>query len=657
MHRGQRKLYLSRARDQRVICGRRWGKTQYLGAYLWEVADSMPGGVGAIVGSSRKQLFTRTIPGMMAAMAAFYGFKEGVHYGWGRPPKWVPPSMIPIKTYENAMWFANGYINHTVSIAVFGSANSLTLSNITIDECKFVNYNKINQEVMPALSGVVPPYADARFSDTNPFYKSTCFVSDASLSNKNNWLEKEEQKLDLRVGGESEFANKTYRELQDELFAYTDRVDFWNELLRKAQQGKHRVREVSPDTKKRIQALALTAIRHEGAFKIIPPQFKNMSKRLLDYCVSYKLVTPEDAELMFDYEFLITPEQHFELMQLKGSKKYARHINDLRCHAFIVYRGSTLDNIDILGEEYIARMKRDLSPLVFAISILNEKPKRLSDGFYANLDIENVHGYIVDDCPAIDGAYKVKTATGIYNGMKQTKQYESLDFQYLGMKNDCTLDGDVIDGLPLHIALDYNAKINWIVTAQTYRRDGAEAMNVVSSMFVKDGEMLQDLIRKWSQYYAPHKAKNNTVFYYYNHTAKMKVYSISGNADIKDTVIAELQKYGWAVQTVFTGQAWKHDMKYKAINEGLAGFCYPAIRINRENNESLIIAMENCGIRQVAGTFKKDKTGEKLSDDNADGSSVPLELRTDGTDAFDDLYIGVRFFRNNLLGLCMPGGL
>lgn len=653
MHRGQRKMYLSRARDQRLICGRRWGKTQYLGAYMWEVADSMPRGIGAIVGASRKQLFTRTIPGMMAALNAFYGFKESVHFGWGRPPKWVPPAMIPIKTYDNAMWFSNGYINHTVSVSVFGSANSLTLNNLIIDECKFVSYSKVNQEVMPALSGVIPPIADERFSDNNPFYKSTCFVSDASLSNKNNWLEKEEQKLDLRVS-DGEFAGKTYRELQDILFAYADKVSFYNELLRKAQRTKHNIREVPAETKKRIQAIALQIVRHEGRYHIIPKQYKNMSKGMIGFCLSYHLIDQNDAELIYDAEFLITVEQHYEMMQIMNSRKYKAYINRLRCRAFVVYRGSTLDNIDLLGEEYIARMKRDLSPLVFQISILNNKPRRLSEGFYANLDVENVHGYIADDCPAIDSAYTVKTASAVINGTLETKQYESPDFKYLGMKNDCTLDGDVVDGLPLHIALDYNAKINWIVTAQMYQRDGVQAMNVLSSMFVKDGEMIQDLIRKWNHYYAPHKAHNNTVFYYYNHTAKMRIFSISGNADIKDTVISELQKYGWSVQPVYMGQAMAHDMKYKNINEGLAGFTYPAIRFNRENNESLLIAMENTGIRQIGGTFKKDKTGEKLSTDNVDGSSVPEELRTDGTDAFDDLYIGVRFFRNNLLGLCMP---
>ncbi len=656
MHPGQRRMYLSRARDQRLVCGRRWGKTQYLGGYMWEVADSMPRGIGIILGASRKQLFTRTVPGMMAALAAFYGFKEGVHYGWGRPPRWVPPAMIPVKTYDNAMWFANGYINHLVSLAVFGSANSLTVNNIIADECKFLNYNKLIGEVMPALSGIIPPVADERFSDNNPFYKSTCFVSDASLSNKNNWLEKEENKLDMRIT-EGEFAGKTFRDIQDELFHYTDRVIFYTDLLQNAEKNHHRIHEVRPEQKTLYRTIAQKMMNHEGPFAALPRQYRNMTRGMIDYCLSYHLIDEQDAEYIYDYEYLITLDEHMEMAQIMNSKKYQRHINDLQRKAFVVYRGSTLDNISLLGEEYIKRMKRDLSPLVFQISVLNQKPKRLGEGFYPNLDIENVHGYIADECPAIDSSYRVHTASHVHAGTMESTQYESPDFQYLGMKNDCTLDGDVVDTLPLHIALDYNNIINWIVTAQVYPRDHVQAMNTLSSMFVKDGLMIQDLLRQWDRYYAPHKAKNNTVFYYYNHTAKMRIYSLSGNADIKDTVIAELIKLGWSVEPVYMGQAMRHDMKYKNINEGLAGYVYPAIRINRENNEALITALENAEVRQVAGTFKKYKGGEKLSTDNADGSSVPAELRTDGTDAWDDLYIGIRFYRTGLMGtVCLPTG-
>ena len=50
--------------------------------------------------------------------------------------------------------------------------------------------------------------------------------------------------------------------------------------------------------------------------------------------------------------------------------------------------------------------------------------------------------------------------------------------------------------------------------------------------------------------------------------------------------------------------------------------------------------------------FLKCKSGEKLSE-NAD-DAVRLEFRTDGTDAFDTLVLGVKFHLTNLSGMCAP---
>ena len=52
--------------------------------------------------------------------------------------------------------------------------------------------------------------------------------------------------------------------------------------------------------------------------------------------------------------------------------------------------------------------------------------------------------------------------------------------------------------------------------------------------------------------------------------------------------------------------------------------------------------------------FRKDKSGEKLSVDAEDAQ--PEELRTDGTDAFDELYMGVKHFRFRTSLLMTPGG-
>lgn len=235
-------------------------------------------------------------------------------------------------------------------------------------------------------------------------------------------------------------------------------------------------------------------------------------------------------------------------------------------------------------------------------------------------------------------------------------EFESPDFDSLSEIKDCTLDGDVVDALPLHIAMDYNANINWVVTGQQYKRDGVDALNVLSSFFVNNERKLYELCCDWNRYYTPHKSHCKTVYYYYNQTAKFRGYAIRGAQDFKDLVIDSLSRFGWEVVPIDMGQTTPHEAKYKDINSSLAGFSYPAIRINRVNNEALIIAMETAEVKMGYTGFKKDKSGEKLSEDAQKDEVVRLEFRTDGTDAFDDLFFGIKYHQNRIIGLCLPSG-
>ena len=652
MNRVQQRIFYAGARDLRVLAARRFGKTDgVLGPRIWAVAQSLPQGAGAFLGASRKQLYARTVPGVIAAIERFYGFKEGVHFGWGKPPKGTPPCIIRPKSYENCMWFATGHLLHVLSLAVLGSANGMTLCYADGDEMKFVPKKKIDEEVMPAVSGIVHPLGDKRFTEDNPYYKSTCFVSDASLSNKGNWLGREEDVLE-QVIDHGEFEGKKYRDVQTQLEEYADRVIFFNELLRNAKRSGHRVQVVSAETKARIRAVAAAIEQREGGFRIIPRQYQVDNKHTIEMLLSYNLIADDDAELLFDYKYLITQEEQFEMMAIRGSKKYRQHIDALRRNCFYFVRASSLDNIDILGEDYIRRMKRDLPPLVFAISILNIRPKKSGEGFYCNFDPER-HTYIDDDCPAIDKSYDIKQGKQMVGGTYYPTEYESPDFDYLSGVKNCTLDGDLDDSLPLEVALDYNNLINWIVIGQMVKVNGVETLNVINSMFVKNGQMIQDLIRDFAQYYAPHFKKNPQVNYYYSHTAKFRLHGIS-MLDIKDTVIQEMQKFHIEVRPIDEGQAPKHEQKYQDINSAFAGYSWPAIRFNAQNNEALLGAIENCDVQIGYNGFRKDKSGEKMSVDAED--ATPEELRTDGTDAFDELYMGVKHFRQGYSMLMTPGG-
>lgn len=657
MNRVQMLAFFAACRDLWVEAARRFGKTDgVIGPRIWAAADSQPQGAGGFLGASRKQLFSRTVPGVIAAIERFYCMKEGVHFGWGKPPKGTPPCIIRPKSYENCLWFANGHLIHTLSLATIGSANGMTLNELFADECKFLPKKKIDEEVMPALSGMVHPLGDKRFSEENPYYKSTCFVSDASLTTRGNWLAKGEERMKDVISDGGPCDGMTYQQVKDELYEYASRVIFYNEMLRSAKKGGHRVQVVSKETKERIMAIYHAVEAREGGFKIIPRQYQVDNKHTIEMLLAYKLIEEQDAELLFDAKFLLTHDEHFEMMAIRGSKKYQKHINELRCSSFNYVRASSLDNIDILGEDYIRRMKRDLPPLVFAISILNIRPKKSGEGFYCNFDPDR-HTYIDDDCPAIDKSITIKQGKQMVGGMMYGTEYESPDFDYLSNVKDCTLDGDLNTNLPLEVALDYNNLINWIVVGQLYKRMGVDTLNVLNSMFVKNGGMIQDLIRDFDRYYTPFKKKNKNINYYYSHTAKFKLHGISMD-DIKDTVIKELRKYGWNVNAVDIGQAPSHMQKYKDINEAFAGFGYPAIAINAQNNEPLTAAIEQCDVKLSYGhngtTFKKDKGGEKLSVDSQD--ATPEELRTDGTDAFDELYMGVKHFRFRTSLLMTPSG-
>ena len=651
----QQSLYMG-ARDERDIAARRTGKTDGLVApYVWMTSNSMPGMLGAWVAVSRQQGFSKTIPGTMAAMERMFGFQIGIHMGWGRPPKHVRPSIFKPKSYENIIWFANGAQWALISLSQTASANSYTFSACVGDECRFFPKKKVDEELMPALSGQTHPLGDINFSDYNPLYRSTRFVSDASLTAKGSWLEREDEKLDLEIET-GKFKGKTYRWVQGELEDYADKVIRYNDLLYNARKTGHTPHVVPAEVKTMIRAVALKMLKHEGMFRILPNHGKKITKNMVDMAVNYKLVTAEDAELIYDYEYLLTPEEDFEMQMFLRSKKFQdEYLRELRRSAFVVRRASTLENVDVLGEEYIRQMKRDLPPYTFMVSILNVKIKKSNDGFYSNLDIDHVHGYINDSGidPLTMANWSTQKATGIIDGKKITSESYQPDLKELSERNDCRMDADCVNDLPLYLAFDYNANINTLVVGQVYQRDGVEAGDVIERFYVKNERKLRELVDDFSRYYAPKRAVNRDVVYFYDATAKQGASYALTDERFYQAVIKELERNGWNVTAIDMGVPEKHEVKHRIINNGLAGIEYPAIRINQLNNPDLIIAMQLCEVSIGYQGFRKDKSQEKKPETE---ENLPLQQRTDFTDAFDTLYLGCKFWRGNIGWFVLPDG-
>jgi len=294
-------------------------------------------------------------------------------------------------------------------------------------------------------------------------------------------------------------------------------------------------------------------------------------------------------------------------------KRLTNELEQLRSQATFYAEYSAIDNIEILGEGWIAKQKRELPPLIFRTAILNERLRKIANGFYSGLD-DDIHFYI----PKASGVLDLL-------GYDTSK------------KRNCLWDTDLLSNEPLIIANDYNAAINNLVVGQTKGR----VLKTINSFFVKTPRKLKDVVNDFCDYYTPHLCRS--IVYYYDSTS---IYSdAAGQPSYFDIVMQALESRGWNVTPVYVGQPTRYDIRHETINNAFRGddkFLFP--QFNLHNCEYLKLAMEQTGVNIGRNGFEKDKSAEKLDD----SPNMPDELKTHVTDAWDTMFIGATFFPVNV---------
>lgn len=512
----QLECYHVAAHTSVFVAGRRLGKTHGVVApWLRRNTQHMPGSAIGIVCATFQQALTRTLPGTLAALSDM-GFRRDLHYYVGvRPPKsagFAKPVREPI-SYDRVVSWYDGTVWYLISQDVPGSANSLTLQSVMADEAKFINFDKLKEEVLPANGGYRGPWVDC------PWLNSVLFVSDMPTSKKGSW-----------------FLN------------YED--------------------QATPEVIEAIQ-VCLAEI-----WRLSRLEQNSYTRRELTY--------------------------------------YRNRLAQLRSVAVYYKECSSIENVLLLGEKYIRQMKRDLPPMVFLTSILCIKPGRLKDGFYPSLTDSLIY-------------------TAFDNARLESIGY---DFQR-AQSEDCRQDADLVRDKPICIAFDYNANINWLVCGQPCER----RMRTLKSFFVKYDRKLRELVDDFCGYYRFHNHRE--VVYYYDSTALGSNYAVD-DKDFAATVCDQFIRNGWRITRKFIGAPMRHSEKYHMINEAMRGEDkYLQPHINQPNNEALLVAMRNTGVRVGPNGFEKDKRGEKYAESEEDR----MEFRTDGTDAWDTLFIGMNLFK------------
>lgn len=505
-------------KNMTMVGGRGIGKGLIAASLLRRNAEGMPGSNTALVGPNSKRMWTNIIPSWDTHLRR-WGFVENVHYAWGKKPAkawgWKEPIIKPMN-WENTLSFYNGSYATVISQDRRGTSNSQSFDFVLIDEAKFIDFEQLKDETIPANRGngnmfghLFYHHGIAKFSDMPTTKKGSWFLNDREKC--------DQQKVQILEGLLAELA--------------------------------------------RVRSLVACKIE------------------------AHEKPTPAVLHYM---------------------RRLSRTINQLRADTFLYKEFSSIENLEILGEDFISQCYRDMPPATFRTTIMCRRVEHSEDSFY-----------------------NAKTDRNLYTAVNKS-YIDSLDYDMDKLRHvDCRTDADVDVTAPLWLAMDANANINWAVIGQP----GSDMnLRILKSFYVKYDRRLPELVDDICIYYASMKCKE--VVFCFDSTFVGNNYGVN-KADFHTVVKERFIKHGWVVREIYIGQPWQHPVKQQLINAMFRGQRTYKILINEENNPDLLVSIDSA--MTVNGTNQKDKSGEKTPETEEN----PLQSRTDGSDAFDTLCIAV----------------
>lgn len=296
----------------------------------------------------------------------------------------------------------------------------------------------------------------------------------------------------------------------------------------------------------------------------------------------------------------VTAQERYNL------KRLSRVINMMRADTFLYKEFSSIENLEILGEDFIRQCHRDMPPATFRTTIMCQRVEHSEDSFYNAKSDRNLY-------TAVDKTY-----------------IDSLGYDMEKLRHvDCRMDADINTEEPLYIAFDANTNINWCVVGQPGRD---LKLRVLKSFYTKYERRLPELVDDFCAYYLPLRHKE--VVFCFDSTFVGNNFAVDSN-DFHTVIKHCLMKHGWTVREIYIGSPWKHPVKNSLINRMFLGQARYQILINEENNPDLLVSIDSA--MTINGTNLKDKSGEK----EPETEENQLQGRTDGSDAFDTLCIAV----------------
>lgn len=233
----QQRSAMIEANEEVAIWGRGTGKSEGLIApRLSSWMHKMPRGLIGLVAATYQQHLTRTLPGILLGFERM-GFVRDRDFFVGRMApdswRWLRPAYTPLKT-EYFIHFRTGAGITLISQDRPGSANGLSLVAVAGDEAKFLNKERLDSEVMPAMRGYFAEFGHLSC------YQATLFATDMPTSAAAEWLFELKDRMDQpRIQLVLTLVHEMHTIEQHMLnadLAYDRRVDWWNKYQVKLKQ-------------------------------------------------------------------------------------------------------------------------------------------------------------------------------------------------------------------------------------------------------------------------------------------------------------------------------------------------------------------------------------------------------------------------------------
>lgn len=262
---------------------------------------------------------------------------------------------------------------------------------------------------------------------------------------------------------------------------------------------------------------------------------------------------------------------------------------------FFYVEATAYDNIDVLGKDYLQRLKRKLPTLVYEVEVMNKRITRIPNCFYDEFD-EQRHCY-------------------------------TNSFLYTDTEGGITTnDADYIPTMPIDISMDFGASFTCMVVAQEHGRDLRIINNFYSKRNHEEGSrnLITETIQKFAAYYGQHQS---VVRVRGDRNGNNK--QANSEYTFFEMVERELRKLGMKAELMVPRRLDAlHRLKHFTINQLLAEANprLPRIRINQNRCKELIISIQ---ASPVTMEFRKDKSSEQ--------QDIPQERATHLSDAFDYL--------------------